>query len=223
MELGSSGLLRRLGQVRGGESRGIESEPRQDEELGGEEGGERRVGANAASGMMLAALLRERKRDLPERSYSAELFRKGRGAIAQKVGEEALELGLAAVSESPERALSELTDLVYAIAPNGRTLTYAVTPPGAGVNPVGVFKASFANGIFAAAQFATGPGQPTGEPFVPGRPMGYLAPAGSFDPALHVAGLFRPFKYARASRAWALDQLREPSRAFSQIGDGLRQ
>ena len=59
MELGSSGLLRRLGQVRGGESRGIESEPRQDEELGGEEGGERRVGANAASGMMLAALLRE--------------------------------------------------------------------------------------------------------------------------------------------------------------------
>ena len=59
MELGSSGLLRRLGQVRGGESRGIESEPRQDEELGGEEDGERRVGANAASGMMLAALLRE--------------------------------------------------------------------------------------------------------------------------------------------------------------------
>jgi phosphoribosyl-ATP pyrophosphohydrolase/phosphoribosyl-AMP cyclohydrolase len=53
----------------------------------------------------LAALLRERKRDLPE----------GRGAIAQKVGEEALELGLAAVAESPERALSEYTDLVYAM------------------------------------------------------------------------------------------------------------
>lgn len=63
----------------------------------------------------LAALLRERKRDLPERSYSAELFRKGRGAIAQKVGEEALELALATVSESPERALSELTDVVYAL------------------------------------------------------------------------------------------------------------
>ncbi|MEA2662021.1 MAG: phosphoribosyl-AMP cyclohydrolase / phosphoribosyl-ATP pyrophosphohydrolase, partial [Chloroflexota bacterium] len=43
----------------------------------------------------LAALLRERKRDLPDRSYSAELFKKGRGAIAQKVGEEALELALA--------------------------------------------------------------------------------------------------------------------------------
>jgi len=63
----------------------------------------------------LAALLRERKRDLPDRSYSAELFRKGRGAIAQKVGEEALELALATMAESPERALSEFTDVVYAL------------------------------------------------------------------------------------------------------------
>jgi len=63
----------------------------------------------------LAALLAERKRDLPEKSYSAELFRKGHGAIAQKVGEEALELGLAVVSESRERAVSELTDLLYAV------------------------------------------------------------------------------------------------------------
>lgn len=63
----------------------------------------------------LAELLRERKRDLPERSYSAELFRQGRGAIAQKVGEEALELALATVAESPERALSEFTDVVYAL------------------------------------------------------------------------------------------------------------
>jgi hypothetical protein len=59
MELASSGLLRRLGQVRGGESRGRESEPRQDEEPASEEAGDRRVGSNAASGMMLAALLRE--------------------------------------------------------------------------------------------------------------------------------------------------------------------
>lgn len=63
----------------------------------------------------LAAVLRQRKRDLPGGSYSAELFRKGRGAIAQKVGEEAMELALAAVAESPERALSEYTDLVYAM------------------------------------------------------------------------------------------------------------
>lgn len=64
----------------------------------------------------LAALLRERKRDLPEGSYSAELFRKGKGAIAQKVGEEGLELALAAVTEPKERVVSEFTDLVYALA-----------------------------------------------------------------------------------------------------------
>jgi X-Pro dipeptidyl-peptidase-like protein len=70
------------------------------------------------------------------------------------------------------------TDLVYAAAPNGATLTYAVTPPGADSSPVGVEKATFVNAIFAAAQFATGPGQPVGQPFVPGRPMGFLAPPG---------------------------------------------
>ncbi|MDQ6859064.1 MAG: bifunctional phosphoribosyl-AMP cyclohydrolase/phosphoribosyl-ATP diphosphatase HisIE [Chloroflexota bacterium] len=63
----------------------------------------------------LAALLRERKRDLPERSYTAELFKKGRSSIAQKVGEEAVELALASVSGSPERALSEFSDVVYAL------------------------------------------------------------------------------------------------------------
>lgn len=63
----------------------------------------------------LAALLGERKRDLPEGSYTATLFRGGRGAIAQKVGEEALELALAAATESRERAVSEMTDLVYAL------------------------------------------------------------------------------------------------------------
>ena len=63
----------------------------------------------------LAALLAERRRDLPAGSYSAALFRKGRGAIAQKVGEEALELALAAVTEPRERAVSELTDLLYSL------------------------------------------------------------------------------------------------------------
>jgi hypothetical protein len=79
------------------------------------------------------------------------------------------------------------TDLIGAIAPNGRTSAYAAMAPGAAASPVGVFKISFAHGILAAAQFATGPGQPTGEPFVPGRPMGYLAPKGA-DPDADVAG-----------------------------------
>jgi len=73
------------------------------------------------------------------------------------------------------------TDLAYAIAPNGRTRANAVSPAGAEVSPIGVFKATFANAIFAAAQFAIGPGQPVGDPFVPGRPIGFLAPPGSGD------------------------------------------
>lgn len=64
------------------------------------------------------------------------------------------------------------SDLMGAIAPNGHPVT---------TTPVGVFKTSFMNGIAAAAQFATGPGQPLGQPFVTGRPMGYLAPPGA-DP-----------------------------------------
>jgi dienelactone hydrolase len=79
------------------------------------------------------------------------------------------------------------SDLLYAIAPNGRTLTYALAPPDATSNPVGVFKTSFMNAIAAAAQFATGPGQPVGEPFIPGRPMGFLAPPG-VDPDADVLG-----------------------------------
>lgn len=61
----------------------------------------------------LAALLRERRRELPEDSYSATLFRAGRAAIALKLEEEALELVRATVGETRERALWELTDLLY--------------------------------------------------------------------------------------------------------------
>ena len=77
------------------------------------------------------------------------------------------------------------TDVVYAIAPNGRTLSYTITPPGVNADPVGVEKASFANGVYASATTSTGPGQPTGEPPVIGRPMGYLAPPGT-DPEADV-------------------------------------
>jgi X-Pro dipeptidyl-peptidase (S15 family) len=79
------------------------------------------------------------------------------------------------------------TSIIGAIAPNGRTRAYEVTPPGAQADPVGVFKLSVANAILAAAQNAIGPGQPTGEPFIPGRPMGYLSPVGT-DPEADVTG-----------------------------------
>ncbi len=78
------------------------------------------------------------------------------------------------------------TDLVSAAAPNGTTRAVGVTPRRVDESPVGVEKETFVNAIFAAAQFATGPGQPIGEPFVPGRPMGFLAPPG-VDPQADVA------------------------------------
>lgn len=76
-------------------------------------------------------------------------------------------------------------DLVYAAAPNGRVFANEITSRATATAPVGVAKTSFVNAIFAAAQFAVGPGQPTGEPFVPGRPIGYLAPPG-LDPEADV-------------------------------------
>jgi hypothetical protein len=78
------------------------------------------------------------------------------------------------------------TDLIYAIAPNGTNLTYAIGPPDLAYSPMGVVKASVATAVYAAAEHAIGPGQPVGEPFVPGRPMGYVAPPG-VDPEADVA------------------------------------
>ena len=78
------------------------------------------------------------------------------------------------------------SDLVSAAAPNGRVSATRVTGRRRATTPVGVVKTTFVNAIFAAAQAATGPGQPVGEPFVPGRPMGFLAPP-LLDPEADVA------------------------------------
>jgi hypothetical protein len=78
------------------------------------------------------------------------------------------------------------SDLVTAAAPNGRVSPTGVTGRAHATSPVGVEKTTFVNAIFAAAQFATGPGQPIGQPFVPGRPMGFMAPTGT-DPDADVA------------------------------------
>jgi dienelactone hydrolase len=73
------------------------------------------------------------------------------------------------------------TDLVYAAAPNGRTLSYAVTPPRADSTPIGVQKVTFTAGVYGSGVVSTGPGQPIGQPQVPGRPIGWFAPPGT-DP-----------------------------------------
>lgn len=49
----------------------------------------------------------------PEGSYTAKLLDEGVGAVAQKVGEEGVELVRAALSESDERVVEEAADLVF--------------------------------------------------------------------------------------------------------------
>lgn len=61
----------------------------------------------------LAALLRERRRDLPQGSFTADLFRGAPPAIAAKLREEAEEAAAAYESEGRDRAIAELTDLLY--------------------------------------------------------------------------------------------------------------
>jgi len=51
--------------------------------------------------------------DRPAGSYTTELLDAGVGACARKVGEEAVELSVAALDESDERVVEEAADLVY--------------------------------------------------------------------------------------------------------------
>jgi phosphoribosyl-ATP pyrophosphohydrolase len=46
-------------------------------------------------------------------SYTAKLFAKGRRKIARKVGEEAVEVVVAALAESKDRVADESADLLY--------------------------------------------------------------------------------------------------------------
>jgi phosphoribosyl-ATP pyrophosphohydrolase len=55
----------------------------------------------------------ERKRELPEGSYTASLFKRGEDRILQKVGEEAVETILALKSGRREEAVYEVSDLLY--------------------------------------------------------------------------------------------------------------
>ncbi len=49
----------------------------------------------------------------PETSWTAKLFAQGRNKIVQKVGEEAMEMNIAALAEGPEELAAESADLLY--------------------------------------------------------------------------------------------------------------
>jgi phosphoribosyl-ATP pyrophosphohydrolase len=63
----------------------------------------------------LFAVVEQRKRDLPEDSYTASLFthEKGENAVLEKLGEETTEVLLAAKDGDREELAHESADLVY--------------------------------------------------------------------------------------------------------------
>ncbi len=61
----------------------------------------------------LEQVIQQRKGDDPKESYTAHLFSRGTTKMAQKVGEEGVEVALAAVAETKEDLLGECADLFY--------------------------------------------------------------------------------------------------------------
>ena len=61
----------------------------------------------------LERVIRQRHADMPEGSYTTSLFRDGTQRIAQKVGEEGVEVVIAALAQGDGRLTSEMADLLY--------------------------------------------------------------------------------------------------------------
>jgi len=62
---------------------------------------------------VLEDIIIERKSSPAEGSYTSELFASGTQRIAQKVGEEAIEVALASTSGDREATINESADLLY--------------------------------------------------------------------------------------------------------------
>ncbi len=61
----------------------------------------------------LEAVIRSRAAAAPQESYTARLLNAGVQRVAQKFGEEAVELALAAASGEPEAVRAEAADVIY--------------------------------------------------------------------------------------------------------------
>ena len=61
----------------------------------------------------LQDVIRQRLSDAPEGSYTAKLASQGMLKVAQKLGEEGVELALAAAAQDQARVTAEAADLVY--------------------------------------------------------------------------------------------------------------
>jgi len=58
-------------------------------------------------------VIKDRQKNLPEKSYVASLFRGGKDRVIQKVGEEATEVVIAAKNEGKKRIVEESADLIF--------------------------------------------------------------------------------------------------------------
>jgi phosphoribosyl-ATP pyrophosphohydrolase len=61
----------------------------------------------------LEALIHDRKQSPKDGSYTNKLFERGPVKIAQKVGEEGVEVVIAALAQDRPRQIEELADLMY--------------------------------------------------------------------------------------------------------------
>ena len=61
----------------------------------------------------LQAFINKRHEEMPEKSYTTSLFKDGTNRMAQKVGEEALEAVIEAVSGNDDRLIYECSDMFY--------------------------------------------------------------------------------------------------------------
>jgi phosphoribosyl-ATP pyrophosphohydrolase/phosphoribosyl-AMP cyclohydrolase len=61
----------------------------------------------------LEGIVAARRTSSPDKSYTAKLFAKGRHKIAQKVGEEGVELAMAGVVQDDDRVVDESADLLF--------------------------------------------------------------------------------------------------------------
>jgi len=62
---------------------------------------------------VLESIIADRKANPTEGSYTTFLFNKGRNKISQKVGEEAVEVIVAALGEERDEQIGEIADLMY--------------------------------------------------------------------------------------------------------------
>ncbi len=58
-------------------------------------------------------IILDRKRNQPRGSYTAQLLQEGQDSILKKVGEETMEVILAATGQGKQRVIEETADLLY--------------------------------------------------------------------------------------------------------------